>query len=55
MVIHIAKVNFSAAWLAWPISSCYSQPVNEGYGVSNLLDFRSDGAVRRDELLAERI
>ena len=44
LVIHIAKVNFSAASLAWPISSCYSQPINEGYGVSNLLDIRSDGA-----------
>ena len=44
LVIHIAKVNFSAPWLAWPISSCYSQPINEGYGVSNLLDISSDGA-----------
>jgi len=39
-----AKVNFSAAWLAWPISSCYPQPINEGYGASNLLDISSDGA-----------
>ena len=29
LVIHIAKVNFSAASLAWPISSCYSQPITK--------------------------
>ena len=34
LVIHIAKVSFSAPWLAWPISSGYSQPINEGHGAS---------------------